>query len=613
MLNDLVRIRSILTSHDLRDFRLLILVVIMAAGFEVLGIGMVFAFMRLVGEPGSIAGHEAFNVLYRTLGLGTPHELLIVVGVAVLVAYVLKNAFAVFAIWFRLRFVFGKRHVLATRLLRCYMRQPYSFFLTNNTSHLTKNVIDETDRLVGGFMLSLVTICAEAVTMTAIVGFLLWNSFFLTLITIPTICGAYACYYLGVRGRLTRWGQDRLAANAMRYKTASQALGGIKEIKVSANEAYFSESFSDASLRVIRPMIAESFLSATPRYLIETIAMGGILGIILYYLLATKNLGEVIAIVSLFAGAGLRMMPSAHMIMAASAKLRFQRPILGLLHEHLAMAARQEAGDEPDQGTLAFERAVTFDKVCFRYPAGERPALVDVALTIPKNGTVGIVGPTGAGKSTLVDLLVGLIEPTSGEISIDGTALTPDNARAWRKGIGYVPQSIYIADDTLRRNIAFGVADDDIDMDAVRRAAAMAHLTGFIERELPEGYSTVLGERGIRLSGGQRQRVGIARALYDRPDILVMDEATSALDGATEAVVNEAIASATGSVTMIVIAHRLTTVRNCDVIYMLEDGRVRDQGGYRSLIEHNATFRAMAGRPGRVTEPTASQAVARTR
>ncbi len=599
MLTDIARLRSILTGRDRREILLLLAVMIVAAALEVCGVGAVFTFMRLVTEPELVQEHGLLKAVYDRAGFGSPYEFLVLAGLAVLVAYLVKNAFAAFSIWLRLHFVFGKRHTLATRLLRRYMGRPYSFFLANNTSNLTKNIIEEVDGLVAGIMFPMVTICAEAIIVMAMVAFLLWNNAILTLIVIPTIGAAYAAYYLGVRRTLARRGEDRLAANELRYKAANQALSGIKEIKVAGTESYFLDAFAGASLRVMRHHIAQAFIGQMPRYVIETIAMGGMLGIVVYFMLATKSVGEVVATASLFAVAGMRMMPSANTITSLLARRRFQSPVLHTLYEHLAVGAWQPASGEPGRDVLPFDHAIVLQNVGFRYPGADgRPTLADISLTIPRGGSVAFVGPTGAGKSTLVDLVAGLLEPTGGDILIDEIRLHPGNVRAWQNGIGYVPQNIYLADDTLSRNIAFGVSEDEIDMNAVQRAAEMAQLAAFVDRGLPDGYASKVGERGVRLSGGQRQRVGIARALYRKPSLLVMDEATSALDGATEAVVNEAIASIAGSVTMIVIAHRLTTVRNCDVIYLLEDGRIRDQGAYQSLMSHNTTFRAMAGQAG---------------
>jgi ABC-type multidrug transport system fused ATPase/permease subunit len=368
---------------------------------------------------------------------------------------------------------------------------------------------------------------------------------------------------------------------------------------VLGREEFFQRRYSAASEAYTTFQAKNNFVGLLPRYVLEVVAMGSMIGAVLYLLSIGNDLVGILPVLALYAFAAYRLLPAAQQIYSSAALIRFTGPsieILATAVRKLAQSASSEA-DFPASGGrvdgLRFEREIAFENVYFEFPGASDAAAKGLSFSIRKNSSVGVVGTTGAGKSTALDLVLGLLEPTAGRIVVDGVPLQPENLRAWRKKLGYVPQAIYLSDDTIARNIAFGLDSADIDMDRVLSAARLAQIHDFIAG-LPEGYQTGTGERGVRLSGGQRQRIGIARALYQSPELLVFDEATSALDSATEAAIVEEFRLLSGKMTMLIVAHRITTVKDCDLLLLLEGGTVVDRGSYAELLERSARFRQLA-------------------
>jgi ATP-binding cassette subfamily C protein len=381
----------------------------------------------------------------------------------------------------------------------------------------------------------------------------------------------------------------------------SEAFGGIKEVKLRGKEDAFLEQYNAPSKWYSRYQARYRVIKQAPRYVLEAVAFGGIILIAVYLIAVQESIQQVIPMLGLYAFAGYRLMPALQQAFKGIASARFNIAALKTLHRDLeeradATARRVSANGETGAtgAPLTLNDRLVLDDVSFRYPGAKEPAITNLSLEIPAHTTVGFVGKTGSGKTTTVDLILGLLRPQEGVIAADGTALRGEAIRRWQQSVGYVPQQIYLADDTVARNIAFGVPEEEIDMEQVRDAARRAHIFDFVEEELPVRWDTVVGERGVKLSGGQRQRIGIARALYHRPSVLVFDEATSALDQATEASVMEAIYALDDNHTILMIAHRLSTVRRADNIVMLERGRKVGEGTYNELAHRHGKFRSMA-------------------
>lgn len=582
---------DLFTLRQKRNSMLLFFTFFVLSLFQVVGVASVFPFIQLVMNPGIVEQQRVLKGIYDFLGFRSIEGFITAAGSAMFILVVLSNAVSAGTTWIKSRFIMGLNHSLSEQLLSVYLLKPYAFFLNRNTSELGKNILMEVSQLTSGVLMPLFELLINGFMITAMVVFLFVVDTPTTLIALSVLGGGYLVVNILVKNRLRQSGDQRMEANRQRFKTTSEALSGIKAAKISGREGYFIRRYGVFSRRFSRLIVRERVASDIPRYLLEAVAFGGVVLLVLFLVSTKQSVQEAIPLVSLFAFAGYRMMPAMHSIHSALTRIYFNQAILDTLHDDMF----GQNADLPNPAEkIPFEDSIQIQKLSFSYPESKEHALKDISLSIRKNTSIGFAGATGSGKTTLVDLIMGLLDPTEGQITIDGTALKEETKRGWQEHIGYVPQDIYLSDDTVLKNIAFGIDDRDIDINRVTACAADASLHEFISQELPEGYDTVIGERGVRLSGGQRQRIGLARALYDNPDVLVLDEATSALDGVTETEVINAITGSAGSRTIIMIAHRLTTVKDCDVIYLLDRGRIIDSGTYEELMQHSSQFIKMA-------------------
>ncbi len=511
---------------------------------------------------------------------------------------VIGNLTSALATWLGVRFVWKKNHNISSALLKKYLSLPYVYFLTQNTADLSKNILSEVNVLTNNFLFPLVNIVVKGFMTIGIFSMLLFTNVYITILSAIIFGGSYALIYFYFHDKLKTNGAKRLKENKLRFKTAGEALGGIKDIKVMGREDFFYHRYFRHSHELSNLEAWSALIGAIPRYFLETIAFGGIVILVLYFISTTGNANEVIPVISFFAFAAYRLMPALQVVFASSIQVRFSQMTVNRIIEDLS-----EKGGFSEQflvyekepvKPMPFNTYLQLKEVSFNYPNTNEAVIHNISLPIMHNTSVGLVGPTGAGKTTLVDIILGLLTPQKGEFSVDGIKIDENNILNWQRNLGYVPQHIYLSDDTIINNIAFGIPDEKIDRKAVEQVARISNLHGFIISELPNGYQTIVGERGIRLSGGERQRVGIARALYHDPEVLVLDEATSSLDGITESAVLEAINNVAKLKTVIIIAHRLTTVKGCDIIYLIDKGKITAQGTYNELMDSSASFRAMA-------------------
>ena len=592
---------DLLTPRERRNLYLLFCAVLVMAGLEVVSVGSIMPFLQVAADPASVHENAYLSWAYETVGFADTNSFLIALGLAALVALVVSNAFIVFTTWVLYRYVWGRNHSLSRRLLRSYLYRPYEYFLTRNSAELGKNILEEVKEVTSSMLMPALRGGAKGVVALFIIGFL----FFVDPVVAGMVTGvlglAYAGVYYAVRDQLDCTGAERVKANTKRYQFVSEAFGGIKEVKLRGKEETFLDQYNAPSRHYARVQAHYRVIKRAPRYILEAVAFGGIILIAVYLIAVQNNIRQVIPMLGLYAFAGYRLMPALQQVFKGLASARFNTAALEKIHEDLqkraGTAPHVSANGTPEatEAPLTLDDRLVLEDISFTYPGAEEPAIKDLSLEIPSHTTLGFVGKTGSGKTTTVDLILGLLHPQQGMISVDGTPLREGGTiRRWQQDIGYVPQQIYLADDTVARNIAFGVPEEDIDRDAVRDAARWAHIHDFITGELPNRWQTVVGERGVKLSGGQRQRIGIARALYHRPSVLVFDEATSALDQATEASVMEAIYALEGYHTILVIAHRLSTVKRADNIVMLERGRKVGDGTYDELTQQHSKFRSMA-------------------
>lgn len=582
---------SLLNRRERWQLAILTVALVVRAGVEVLGVASIMPFMSVVADPGIVQTNPYLAGIYDALGFTSVTAFLTAMGAAVVIFLFVANSFSAAALYGMLRFSWGMHHRLSVRLLRGYLSQPYGFFVQRNSASLSKTILSEVQQVVEGVLTPMLNIVARLLVSVALVILLIVLDPMLALAVVLVLGGAYGSLYGLIKAKQRRLGRDSVSANEDRFRAVNEALGGIKDVKVLQRERAFSGAFAPASWTFSKAKASNYALSQVPRYLIEAIAFGGIVLIVLYYLKAEQGVAEILPVISLYAFAGYRLVPEMQQLFAGVAQIRFNWAALDCVVQDITDFPAV-ASDEASPA-LPFRDAISFEQVSFRYPRTISPALDKISLRIERNQSVGLVGASGSGKTTLVDLLLGLYEPDEGRILVDGTPLERRAINAWRRQVGYVPQHIFLIDSTVSENIAFGLRGKEVDPAAVERAARVANLHDFI-MTLPDGYATVVGERGVRLSGGQRQRVGIARALYLDPEVLIMDEATSALDNKTERSFVDAIEALKSDRTVVVVAHRLSTVRRCDTIFVLAGGKVVGEGSYDVLLETNKEFQAVA-------------------
>ncbi len=587
---------SLLTRREKYMTAGLVVLMVVNAFVQMVGIASVMPFLSVLGDPSAIHEHRWLSAAYEVLPFETAQSFLFFLGGMAFALIVVGNATQAATQWATTRFTHMRRYSLSSRLMADYLRRPYTFYLSRNSADLSKSILEETNHAIRGGLMPVLQLVSHGTLAIAIIGLLLFVDLALTLLAAGVLGAAYGGIYLTARAWLSRIGKERVHANEKRFAAVAEAFAGVKEIRLLGRERPYLERYKGAAHRFARHQANSQLLEHMPRYAIEAIAFGGILLLVLYLMAEGGGVGEVLPIIGLYALAVKRLIPAFQNLFGASAKLRFSMPavdtLLRDLDDRSAVVPLIRPNRQP--APLVPRRAIELHGVTFQYPDAEAPAIRDLSLTIPANRTVGIVGPSGAGKSTVVDVLLGLLSPNSGELRVDGGTLDRDSLRDWQAGIGYVPQHIFLADDTVQGNIALGVPPGEIDELAVERAARLANLDGFVRSGLPNGYDTRIGERGVRLSGGQRQRIGIARALYRDPAVLIFDEATSALDTATENSVMNAVYNLAGQKTIILIAHRLTTVKSCDRLFVLEQGRLVEEGAWEDLMAKDSSLRQLA-------------------
>lgn len=562
------KLGAVFTRRQKVRFAILFLLLFVGALLEFAGVSMVLPFVELVMDP---EGAQSGVLLWfrGILGLRSDRELLFAAGIALMLVYILKNVYLLLMKGMELRFIFNNRLELSGRLMRSYMKKPYTFHLEKNSSEVLQSVTFDVNKLYD-LILYAMELLSDLLIIGMVTVFLFVQDPVITLVVIVLLGGCSLIYFCSVRVRTEAYGRQNQLYNSRMIQAVSQAMGGIKEIKLLAREDYFVRAYEESGRRYARSLKRGQFLQYMPKYLIETVCVCGILGVLLLRLFLGTEIRELVPQLSVFAVAAFRLLPSVNAVNRLVSNILFLLPSVDRIYEDLrqAGACPEECPDECGE-ELPPAKCIRFQDVSFRYPGSSREVLRHVNMEIPAGSSVGFVGSSGAGKTTLMDLLLGLLCPDQGQV-LYGDRDIREYPKSWGKKLGYIPQAIYLADDTIRRNVAFGIPDSLIEEEKVWKALQRAQLAGFV-RELPEGLDTRVGESGVRLSGGQRQRIGIARALYQEPEILVLDEATSALDTETEQAVIDAVEHLKGTCTLLMIAHRTSTLKECDRICRVED------------------------------------------
>ena len=570
--------------------------ILIMAFLDMLGVASIMPFMAVLTNPELVQANAVLNTIFtisRQIGVQTTDQFLFALGALVFALLVTSLAFKALTTYAQTRFALMREYSFGKRLVEGYLHQPYSWFLNKNSADLGKTILSEVGTVVSSGLVPLMLLIAQSTVAFALLILLIIVDPLLAF-SVGVVLGlAYISIFVAVRGWLKRLGQARIKANRERFTVVSEAFGAAKEIKVNGLEKAYSQRFAKPAEIWAKGQATAEVITLLPRFALEAVAFGGMLLVVLYLMTKSGSFAAALPIIVLYAFAGYRLMPALQQIYGAFTSMRFVGPALDALHKDLK--SLQAANTQDVLITpLSLTQAIELNQVSYKYPNATKPALKDININIEAHSTVGFVGATGSGKTTAVDVILGLLEPQKGHLSVDGQPITAANRREWQRAIGYVPQHIYLSDDSVAANIAFGLNAEDIDQQAVERAAKIANLHEFVSNDLLHGYATTVGERGVRLSGGQRQRIGIARALYHEPQVLILDEATSALDNLTEYAVMEAVNNLGHDITIILIAHRLSTVRQCDQIYLLERGKLKAHGTFEELTQTNKQFRAMA-------------------
>jgi len=548
---------------------------------ETLGVGLVVPTIALLMQDDIGARYPAIAPILEALG--NPNQKTLVVGamLGITGGYLVKNSFLGFLAWRQMRFAFRVQANVSQRLFATYLRQPYTFHLQRNSAQMIRNVIGEVSLFTHKCLLPAMLLVTEALVMIGLVSLLLFIEPLGTVVAVSLLGFAAWTFHKSTRARIVRWGKERQDLEGLRIQHLQQGFGGAKDIRILGREDEFLAQFNTRNLRTARVAQYQATLSQLPRLWLELTAVMGLATLVLTMLAQGKELVSIMPTLGVFAAAAFRLLPSVNRVLGAVQSLRWGLPVINVLHEELKLEV-PEPEITSDRDAAVFQQEARLVDVCYSYPGAVKPAVKGLSLTVKKGESVGIIGPSGSGKSTVVDLMLGLLTPDAGQMVVDGRDNQKD-MRLWQDQIGYVPQSIYLTDDSLRRNVAFGVPENEIDDGAVRRAIEAAQLEQFVDG-LSERYETFVGEHGIRLSGGQRQRIGIARALYHDPAILVLDEATSSLDTKTEREVMQAVTALQGNKTILIVAHRLSTVEKCDRLYRLDHGKVVEEGSPGEML-----------------------------
>lgn len=593
MIAILKKLHHMLTPEQMRRYVLLQLLFGVTAVIQVAGVASLAPFIALLSNQRLIHENPILASVYERLGFTSDIGFLMAFAIAIIAFIVVSNAISVFALWVSVVFSQNLGVELQSAIYRSYLYKDHVYFSKNNSSHMIAMITQEAPRFTYMVLQPLLNLISQAFVVAIIAIGLLVVDPLLAGIALLAVGGGYVGIFRTIKLRLADFGLKFHHANTRKFRLLNESIGGIKEVKLLGTEPKYERELLEANHVNARATAVIGLLGDIPKFIIETIAFSALLGLALYLLARHGSSAHVISILSLYAMAGYKLLPAAQNIFKSAAQIKGNRSALDALYPEV-LEGRSVVPDDPraTQEPVPGNADIRFVDVDYRYPGADKQALRKVNLAIPRNSLVAFVGPSGAGKSTMADLLLGFLLPTDGKLLVGDVEIRKSNRKSWQKHLGYVPQNIFLLDETVTANIAFGVPPEEVDPEKVRKAARLANIDQFIE-SLPEQYEFIVGERGAMLSGGQKQRIGIARALYHDPDVLVLDEATSALDNITEREIIGTILKLKANKTIIMIAHRLSTIKNADQVAYFKEGQMEKAGSFDELMARSADFRAM--------------------
>jgi ABC-type multidrug transport system fused ATPase/permease subunit len=572
------KLKVLLDKKQKRQMVGIVFLMLIGGVLESLGIAMIAPVMQVVIDPQKVEESKLLSGIYNLFNLNSTTQLAALIMVSLILVFVIKNIFLYFMNVVQLRFVYTNQFATSRRMMINFMQRPYEYYLGADTTVIQRNITSDVNNLYA-LILSCLQLISEIIVFVCLVGILLSQDAKMTITIALLLVVVLLVIKYFIKPVMVKAGQDNQDYYSGLYKWIYESVTGIKEIKVANKENYFINGYADCGAGYVNAVQKYNLYNSTPRLLIETIAIAGMVGYMLVVMLGGTSIASLLPQLTVLAAAAARLLPSANRINNYLTSIAYFEPFLDNVSDNLQTEIHDKSisYDSEDYRTksevekLPVTKTIRMEDITYKYPGTDKLILDKATMEIPVGKSVGIVGTSGAGKTTIVDVLLGLLEPENGTITADGVDVMT-NYRGWLKNIGYIPQTIFMTDSTIRKNVAFGVPEDEIDDNKVWQALKEAALDEFV-KELPEGLDTQIGERGIRLSGGQRQRIGIARALFEDPEVLVLDEATSALDNDTEAAIMDSINRLHGRKTLVIIAHRLQTIEKCDMIYNIGDGK----------------------------------------
>lgn len=586
----LKKIIDILTFEEKKEALFLLFLVLITSMFDVLGIASILPFITILLNPEIINTNEFLNFLYNKsilIGVENTMEFIFVLGFAVFTLFIISIIFRSFTTFYQLKFNLMREFSIGKRLMSIYLNQSYSWLVNRNSSSIGKNILSEISQIIFQVITPLTNILVYFFISLSIIFLLLYIDPILSLTVGSIFSMSYLIFFYILKSKLSKIGLQRFKANEERFKIVFDAFGAFKDIKIRNLENSYLKSFESSAFLYAKSLLSGRLIAVLPRFFLEAISFGGMVLMILIFMLIGKDVSTIIPIISLYVFAGYRLLPAIQTIYVSLTQLRMSKIVVDNLYKDLKFLKIKEK--KVNNFSMNLKKNIKLDNIDFSHTSSAEKIFKNFSIEINAFEKVGIVGTTGCGKTTLIDLILGLLKPDNGKVLIDGQVIDDTNIINWQKNIGYVPQAIFLSDSSIASNIAFGEKIENIDYKLVEIVSKTANLHSFVIN-LPEKYNTVVGERGIKLSGGERQRIGIARALYQKPKVLIMDEATSALDNYTEGLVMDTIKNMSNDITKIIVAHRLNTVRDCDKIFVLDKGILVSQGKYKDLENKDIHF-----------------------
>lgn len=584
-MSNLKKIFFLLPEHLRKRFILLVFLISFMAIIDTIGIASVLPFITAISNPELIESNQILKTIYNfsiKYVFFDKDDFIYFLGICTSLILVFSILLRFLLQILQIQFIETTNYSLTKKLIEIYLHQPYHWFLNKNSTDLSRNILSEVDHVVGGAIRPLIEFLSKGVMIFLVTSFLVFLDPKIALFIFLLISIVYSIIFYLVKKIFSKLGNSRLINNKLRFDAIDVAFGAIKQIKLQGSEQRFIDFFSKPALLYSKSRVFAEILIQFPRSFIEIISFSGIILLIIFLTERSGTFFSALPMIGLYVFAGYRLLPAVQNAYASISSIKINSEIVKKLYDDINKLKPYKS---TSNNLISFDKTIELVNIYFDYPFSKRKALKNINMTINAKTTIGLVGTTGSGKTTIVDIISGLLKAQQGDLKVDGKIVNEDSLSAWQNNIGYVPQYIYLTDDSIASNISFGVDKKNIKQEDIEKVAKIASLHEFIMTELPEKYETKIGEQGVRLSGGQRQRIGLARALYRNPKLLILDEATNSLDSETEKKVMREIYNLNHKITIIIIAHRLNTVKNCDTIYKIENGMIVDQGSYKSIME----------------------------